>query len=113
MSRSAKTTGSTVNYLRIFERFALIIVWAVLILVFSLLMPTSFFNWGNFAIMFASYAPAALLALAIIVPLTAGDYDLATASNWEARDGIRNRNGEPRLVNGDVFWPTDTGRSSR
>lgn len=80
MSRSATTTGSTVNYLRIFERFALIIVWAVLILVFSLLMPTSFFNWGNFAIMFASYAPAALLALAIIVPLTAGDYDLAVGA---------------------------------
>ena len=80
MSRSAKATGSTINYLRVFERFALIIVWAVLILVFSLLMPTSFFSWGNFAIMFASYAPAALLALAIIVPLTAGDYDLAVGA---------------------------------
>jgi ribose transport system permease protein len=30
--------------------------------------------------MFASYAPAALLALAIIVPLTAGDYDLSVGA---------------------------------
>lgn len=80
MSKSTKSAGPSANYLRVFERFALIIVWALLILGFSLMMPTSFFNWGNFAILFASYAPAALLALAIIVPLTAGDYDLAVGA---------------------------------
>lgn len=69
-----------VNYMRVFERFALILVWFVLIAAFSFAMPVSFFNWGNFSIMFASYAPAALLALAIIVPLTAGDYDLAVGA---------------------------------
>lgn len=69
-----------INYMRIFERFALILVWFLLIAAFSIAMPVSFFNWGNFSIMFASYAPAALLALAIIVPLTAGDYDLAVGA---------------------------------
>jgi len=69
-----------VNYVRQFERFALLIVWAILIAAFSIAMPNSFFNWGNFSIMFASYAPAALLALAIIVPLTAGDYDLSVGA---------------------------------
>ena len=43
-------------------------------------MPKSFPTWGNFSIIFASYAPAALLALAIIVPLTAGDYDLSVGA---------------------------------
>jgi ribose transport system permease protein len=43
-------------------------------------MPTAFLSWGNFAVMFASYAPATLLALAIIVPLTGGDYDLSVGA---------------------------------
>lgn len=65
---------------RLFERVALIIVWAALIVIFSLAMPASFPRWGNFSIMFASYAPALLLTLAIIVPLTAGDFDLAVGA---------------------------------
>lgn len=86
MTDIAKTSTTTathrqpVNYARQFERFALLLVWALLIIGFSMAMPNSFFNWGNFSIMFASYAPAALLALAIIVPLTAGDYDLSVGA---------------------------------
>lgn len=84
MTDIAKTSTNDshppVNYARQFERFALLLVWALLIIGFSIVMPNSFFNWGNFSIMFASYAPAALLALAIIVPLTAGDYDLSVGA---------------------------------
>jgi ribose transport system permease protein len=68
------------NYARLFERFALILVWLAIIAGFGAAMPTSFLNWGNFSILFASYAPAAMLALAIIVPLTAGDYDLSVGA---------------------------------
>src|SRR6478752_2317198 len=84
MTDIAKTTTTAhkqpVNYARQFERFALLLVWAILIIGFSIAMPQSFLNWGNFSIMFASYAPAALLALAIIIPLTAGDYDLSVGA---------------------------------
>ena len=73
-ARSAHRRG---NVSRQFERIAVLLVWAILIIGFSIAMPRSFMNWGNFSIMFTSYAPAALLALAIIIPLTAGDYDLA------------------------------------
>ncbi len=59
------------------ERFALVGAWLLVIAVFSVLLPGSFFTWQNFAVMFASQAPAALLALALIVPLTCGDYDLS------------------------------------
>jgi ribose transport system permease protein len=69
-----------VNFTRLFERIALLVVWALLIAGFGIVMPQSFLSWGNFSIMFASYAPAALLALAIIVPLTAGDYDLSVGA---------------------------------
>ncbi len=65
---------------RLFERIALLLVWALLIIGFGLAMPDSFLRWGNFSIMLASYAPALLLALAIIVPLTAGDFDLSVGA---------------------------------
>lgn len=84
MTEAADMTASRAqrrgNYLRIFERVALILVWLLIIAAFGAAMPKSFLNWGNFAILFASYAPAALLALAIIVPLTAGDYDLSVGA---------------------------------
>ena len=66
--------------LRLFERYALLGVWALLIIGFSIALPNSFPRWGNFSILFASYAPAALLALAIIIPLTSGDYDLSVGA---------------------------------
>lgn len=72
--------NSSVSFARLFERYALILVWLLLIVGFSIAMPHSFLRWGNFSILFASYAPAALLALAIIIPLTSGDYDLAVGA---------------------------------
>src|SRR6476661_9420360 len=69
-----------IRFGRSFERVALLLVWLGLIAVYGWAMPQSFLTWGNFSILFASYAPAALLALAIIVPLTAGDYDLSVGA---------------------------------
>ena len=77
---AASRQANQINYARLFERVALMLVWMLLIAGFGAAMPTSFLNWGNFAILFASYAPAALLALAIIIPLTAGDYDLSVGA---------------------------------
>lgn len=62
------------------ERLALPAVWMLLIAGFGIALPQSFLTWGNFSILFASYAPGALLALAIIVPLTAGDFDLSVGA---------------------------------
>jgi ribose transport system permease protein len=73
---------------RFIERIALMFVWALLIAGFGLAMPDAFLNWGNFSIMFASYAPAALLALAIIIPLTAGDYDLSVGATLTLSSGM-------------------------
>ncbi len=81
-SQTSTATADTmmVQRRRMMEKYALILVWALLIAGFGLAMPQSFLSWGNFSILFASYAPAALLALAIIVPLTSGDYDLSVGA---------------------------------
>ena len=66
---------------RSIERVALLVAWAIVIVGFGIALPGLFLTWGNFSVMFASQAPAALLALALIVPLTAGDYDLSAGAN--------------------------------
>src|ERR1700722_9939008 len=80
VEKSATAKPSGFRFGRFFERIALLVVWFLLIAVYGASMPQSFLTWGNFAILFASYAPAAMLALAIIVPLTAGDYDLSVGA---------------------------------
>lgn len=63
------------------ERFALVGVWLVTIAFFSFALPGIFLSWTNFSILFATQAPGAVLALALIIPLTAGDYDLSVGAN--------------------------------
>jgi ribose transport system permease protein len=62
------------------ERFGLILAWAACIAVFGWLRPGSFLTWANFATMLGSQAVLVVVTLGLIVPLTAGDYDLSIAS---------------------------------
>jgi ribose transport system permease protein len=68
------------NIGRQIERFALVGVWLIIILVFSIMLPGIFLSWTNFSVLFATQAPGAILALALIIPLTAGDYDLSVGA---------------------------------
>lgn len=61
-------------------RFGVVIVWAVVVVAFALARPDTFPTATNFATLFASQAPLGILAIALTVPLTAGDYDLSAAS---------------------------------
>ena len=63
------------------ERYGLVIAWLVVILIFGILRPTSFLSWANFSTIFGSQAVLVVLTLGLIVPLTAGDYDLSIAGN--------------------------------
>lgn len=80
----AKTTAPpsrlSVNFKREGERFALVAAWLLLIVIFGILMPDSFLSWRNFSTMFGSQAVLVVLTLAIIIPLTSGDFDLSGAS---------------------------------
>ena len=62
------------------ERFALVAAWLLLIAIFGFLMPDSFLSWRSFSTLFGSQAILVVLTLAIILPLTSGDFDLSGAS---------------------------------
>jgi ribose transport system permease protein len=61
-------------------RFGVVIVWAAVVVVFAVARPNTFPTATNFATLFASQAALGILAIALTVPLTAGDYDLSAAS---------------------------------
>lgn len=62
------------------ERFALVAAWVLLIVIFGIMMPDSFLSWRSFSTLFGSQAVLVVLTLAIIIPLTSGDFDLSGAS---------------------------------
>ena len=74
---AAAVQGAFVEW---FERLALVLVWALTIALFGLLRPESFLTWSNFATILGSQSVIVVTALGLIIPLTAGDYDLSIAS---------------------------------
>jgi ribose transport system permease protein len=62
------------------ERFALLGVWVVLIVFFVIAVPDTFPTTANLSSMLGSQAVLLILALGLIIPLRAGDYDLSVAS---------------------------------
>jgi ribose transport system permease protein len=62
-------------------RYAMIGLLLVLILAFSLLIPGMFFTFGNMKVLLTTQAVLAVLAIAMVVPLTVGQYDLSVAAN--------------------------------
>ena len=76
-SRSPLSSLRTLN----FERWALVVAWAVVVLVFSLIKPDTYPTSGNFQTIFGSQAVLLVLTLGLIVTLTTGDFDLSIASN--------------------------------
>jgi ribose transport system permease protein len=61
-------------------RYALLLVWGVVIVVFGILRPDTFLTTSNFSTIFGSQAILVVLTLALLPPLTAGDYDLSVAA---------------------------------
>jgi ribose transport system permease protein len=62
------------------ERFALLGVWAVLIVAFCLIVPDTFPTTANLSNMLSTQVVLLILALGLLVPLRAGDYDLSVAA---------------------------------
>lgn len=61
------------------ERFGLVIVWLAVIALFGILRPDTFLTWSNFSTIFGSQAVLVIVTLGLVVPLTAGDFDLSIA----------------------------------
>ncbi len=62
------------------ERYGLLIAWLVVIALFGAARPDTFLSWANFSTIFGSQAVLVVVTLGLIIPLTAGDYDLSIAS---------------------------------
>jgi ribose transport system permease protein len=62
------------------QRLALPLAWVFVIVLFGALEPDTFLTTTNFQTIFGSQAVLVVLTLALLVPLTAGDYDLSIAS---------------------------------
>lgn len=62
------------------ERYGLVAVFALLIVVFAIALPGQFFTTTNLKITLAGQAVILLLALAETIPLRAGDFDLSVAA---------------------------------
>jgi ribose transport system permease protein len=64
------------------ERAALPVAWAALCIAFSIALPETFPTTDNFFLnIFGSQSVQVVLTLALLVPLTTGDYDLTIAAN--------------------------------
>ncbi|HLH68143.1 MAG TPA: ABC transporter permease [Candidatus Dormibacteraeota bacterium] len=62
------------------ERFGLLIAWALVTAIFGVLEPRTFLTQANFSTILGSQAVLVVLALGLLPPLTAGDYDLSIAA---------------------------------
>lgn len=62
------------------RRLALPVAWVGVIALFGALEPDTFLTAANFETIFGSQAVLAVVTLGLLIPLTAGDYDLSVAS---------------------------------
>lgn len=63
-----------------FEKYGLLVAWGVIILILGAFKPDQMFAWNSYASMLGSNAMVIVLTLALIIPLTTGDFDLSVAS---------------------------------
>ena len=62
------------------DRFSGLYVWAIVIVLFAVLVPDTFFTGDNLRLVANQQAITAMLALALIIPLAAGVFDLSFAA---------------------------------
>ena len=82
-----------------FERFGIVLVWAIVVVIFSIIEPSQYLSVGNLANIFGSQAVLVVVTLALIVPLTAGDYDLSVGGVVAFTSMII------AVLNGQHGWP--------
>ena len=81
------------------NKYAVVIVLAAMIAVFSILRPQTFFTVGNFTTLANSQAVLLILSLALILPLSVGEFDLSVASGLGFGAVLTG------FLNGEGGWP--------
>lgn len=75
---AGEAVKAKVNWINQAERYGLILAWGVVILFFGIVGPSSFLAWPTFSsIIFGSQGVLLMLTLALIIPLTSGDFDVS------------------------------------
>lgn len=74
------TTHSAFRWSDWFEKYGLIVAWVAIIMVLGAFKPAQMFAWNSYASMLGSNAMVVVLTLALIIPLTTGDFDLSIAA---------------------------------
>lgn len=63
------------------DRFGILLAWLIVAIVFSVLEPSSFFTAASVSTIFGSQAVLLILSLALLVPLTVGEFDLSVTGS--------------------------------
>lgn len=63
-----------------FERLALPLAWIAVLVIFSLVLPSTFATAGNFQNILGSQSVLLIMAAGLLIPFTAGEYDMSVAS---------------------------------
>lgn len=75
----SRVRARRVSYTAYGQRYALPLVWGLVVAVFGGVTPDKFLTAPNFQTIFGSQAVLVVLTLALLIPLTTGDYDLSVA----------------------------------
>ncbi|MCW2751051.1 MAG: Monosaccharide transporter rane protein family [Aeromicrobium sp.] len=88
-----------VSPMALFERFGIVLVWAAVAIGFAIAEPGTYLTLGNLANIFGSQAVLVVVTLALIIPLTAGDYDLSVGGT------VALSSMTIAVLNGQHGWP--------
>jgi len=59
------------------DRYGILVAWGAIIVLFAILEPNTFFTFANLRIILGTQAVLLILALALLLPLTVGEFDLS------------------------------------
>ncbi len=62
------------------QRYFIFLIWLFFIILYSILLPRSFPTWLNVTTMLSSKAVMLVLALSLMIPMIAGDYDMSVGA---------------------------------
>lgn len=79
-TRAADEGAFRLDLPALLERYALILIWAVIVVIFATIRPDVFLQWGTVSLILGSQTVLVVLALSLMIPLVAGDFDLSVAA---------------------------------
>ncbi len=79
-SKALRTTRGTTSIAGFLERYGILVAWLVVIVVFSILAPTTFPTVANFDTIASTQAVLLIMTLGLLLPLAAGEFDLSVGA---------------------------------